>query len=240
MDRLSTSDTSSLNLVSTKDAEASEDKTDKAGAKYSVVRQDHCYIRLPQEPTDTSTTRGKNAVLKRLATPYVTPEPPARKVSKSSSTAGSLPGCSYGTACQLHRVVQEGGVIKVETETVSGKPGPSSSTAVGSNKPRRGKKARPIEVRRQMNRDAARKFRENTKIRLEYLQEEADNLRMQNLLLTVQNIELTDKICNTEEENRILSQLVSEKESVSKKTEFVPGYFELDDQGIFDTDDDAS
>lgn len=266
MDIPSTSNTSSLNFVSAKDAKGSKGKTGEAGAKWSVVELDHCYSRPPWESGITLTTLEEKPVLKRVATSYVAPEPPARKVSKPSSTGNILPSYSSSIACQLDQVVQVASVVEVETSTFTGEPEASSSTAARS-KSTRGKKARSIEARRLMNKESARKSREAKKARLEYLQEELDNLKMQNLLLNVQNVELTNKICDTEEENEMLRELLSggvvpvadNFRSYSDKTwdlenveecvtermpenefEFVPAYLELDSDQAEKTFESAS
>ncbi|WOG25745.1 bZIP transcription factor [Endozoicomonas sp. 8E] len=254
----STPSTSSLNLVSTKDAEGTKDETDKAGTKCSIVALDHCYARLSQELTDTPTTTEEMPVLERVATSYVTPEPPAKKISicpqNFSLTGKSLSSWSSITACQLDQVVQVACVVEVETAVRSKKSGD--------------KKARSPEKRRLENKEAARRTRQKVQTRFAYLQEEVENLKMENLYLQVKNTEMAEHISNTEAENKILrgvlpgerfvpvaatykldsnkmGDLEDEDECAKqippkKEFESVPDYFELDDQAIFDSDDDAS
>ncbi|WP_448216687.1 bZIP transcription factor [Endozoicomonas sp. 2B-B] len=261
----STPSTSSLNLVSTKDAEGSSDETDKADAKCSIVALDHCYASLSQELTDTLTTTEEIPVLERVATSHVTPEP-AKKISicpqNFSLTGKSLSSWSSITACQLDQVVQVACVVEVETAT-----GPSSSAAVRSKKSRN-KKARSPETRRLKNRESARRTRQKAKTRLAYLEEELQNIKMENLYLQVKNTEMAKHISDTKAENKILRgalpgerfvtvadnyKLDSDKmgdpededecaEKIPPKKEIVsaPEYFELDDQAILDSDDDAS
>ncbi len=262
----STPSTSSLNLVSTKDAEGSSDETDKADAKCSIVDLDHCYAELSQELTDTLTTIEKMPVLERVATSYVNPQPPAKKISicpqNYSLTGKSLSSWSSITTCQLDQVVQVACVVEVETAT-----GPSSSAAVRSKKSRN-KKARSPETRRLENRESAQRARQKAKTRMAYLEEELQNIKMENLYLQVKNTEMAEHISERKAENMILRGVLpgerfvpiadnykwdSNKmgdpededecaEKIPPKKEFAsaPEYFELDDQAIFDSDDDAS